>query len=124
MHKVKTGTRKELHPYGKRLRLWLTPGRGMWLGAPDFPDNVRPLMKHLCRVTFNLWIETIPESKFMWGSDTSGPEAWLGVTLQAKELVAEILCARVKRGLMSADAAWEFAQHALRDNARRFYGYG
>ena len=74
------------------------------------------------RTTFNAWIESIPESKFMWGSDSSGPEAWLGVTLETKELVAEILCERVRRGQMSEQSAFEFATNALRDNAKRFYG--
>jgi hypothetical protein len=74
------------------------------------------------RSTLNEWIESVPESKFMWGSDSSGPEAWLGVTLETKELVAEILGQRVRRGQMSEQTAFQFATNALRDNARGFYG--
>ncbi len=74
------------------------------------------------RTTFNEWIESVPESKFMWGSDSSSPEAHLGVTLETRELIADILCQRVRRGRMSEASAFEFAQNALRDNARRFYG--
>jgi predicted TIM-barrel fold metal-dependent hydrolase len=73
------------------------------------------------RGTFNQWIESIPQSKFMWGSDSSSPEAHLGVTLETRELVADILCDRVRQGLMSESSAYEFARGALSENARRFY---
>jgi hypothetical protein len=57
----------------------------------------------------------------MWGSDSSSPEAWLGVTIQTRELVGDILRHRVRQKEMSALSAMEFARDALCENARGFY---
>lgn len=66
-------------------------------------------------------LDTVPYNKFYWGGDCHFIEESAGSFAFGKDVVAQVLAARVERGLMTGDLAREVARGIFRDNAVRFF---
>jgi hypothetical protein len=66
-------------------------------------------------------LDTVPYNKFFWGGDCHFIEESAGSLIFGKDVVAQVLAARVKRGLMTEELAREVTRGIFRDNAIRFF---
>ena len=66
-------------------------------------------------------LDCVPGNKFFWGGDCHVIEESTGSLEFGKDVVAEVLAARVERGLMTEEAAKQIAQGIFRENAVRFF---
>jgi hypothetical protein len=66
-------------------------------------------------------LDTVPYNKFYWGGDCHFIEESAGSLAFGKDVVAQVLAARVERGLMTEVLAREIARGIFRDNAIRFF---
>jgi hypothetical protein len=66
-------------------------------------------------------LDTVPYNKFYWGGDCHFIEESAGSLAFGKDVVAQVLAARVERGLMTEALAREVARGIFRDNAIRFF---
>ncbi len=66
-------------------------------------------------------LDCVPYNKFFWGGDCCFIEESAGSLEFGKDVVAEVLAARVKRGLMTESVAREIARSIFRENAIRFF---
>lgn len=66
-------------------------------------------------------LDTVPYNKFFWGGDCHFIEESAGSLIFGKDVVAEVLAARVERGLMTEDLAKEIARRIFRDNALGYF---
>jgi len=68
------------------------------------------------------WLETVPASKIMaFGGDAMHIECTYAQLMFAKQIVANVLIAKVRDGYFSEDEAKRVAQMILHDNAIRIY---
>ncbi len=66
-------------------------------------------------------LDTVPYNKFFWGGDCAFIEESVGSLEFGKGVVAQVLAARVERGLMTEDVARDVALKIFRENALRFF---
>jgi predicted TIM-barrel fold metal-dependent hydrolase len=66
-------------------------------------------------------LDTVPSNKFFWGGDCHFIEESAGSLAFGKDVVARVLAARVRRGLMTEETALEVARGIFRDNAIRVF---
>ncbi|RKN79265.1 amidohydrolase family protein [Ulvibacterium marinum] len=62
-------------------------------------------------------LDTVPYNKILWGGDEVYIEGSVGALELTKEVIAEVLIARVKRGSLTVDMALLIADHIFRNNA-------
>lgn len=74
--------------------------------------------------TFDEMLDTVPYNKFFWGGDCAMIEESTGSLEYGKEVVAQVLAARVERGLMTEDVAYDVARRIFRENAIHFFRLG
>jgi hypothetical protein len=67
-------------------------------------------------------LDAVPYNKIFWGGDEVYIEGAVGALELAKEIVAEVLIARVKRGSLTVDTALLIADHIFRNNAIQLLG--
>ena len=67
------------------------------------------------------WIETVPQSKLLWGGDCQIVEETYGHTLVMREIVAQVLKEKVESGYFGLEVAEEIAVRILRQNAIDLY---
>jgi hypothetical protein len=65
--------------------------------------------------------DTVPYNKFFWGGDCHFIEESTGSLEFGKDVVAQVLAARVERGLLTEDVAQDMALKIFRENAIRFF---
>ncbi len=66
-------------------------------------------------------LDCVPYNKFFWGGDCGLIEESTGSLEFGKDVVAQVLAARVERGLMTEDVAREIALKIFRENAINFF---
>ncbi len=66
-------------------------------------------------------LDCMPYNKFFWGGDCHFIEESTGSLEFGKSVVAEVLAARVGRGLLTEDVAKDIAHKIFRDNAIQFF---
>lgn len=66
-------------------------------------------------------LDTVPYNKFFWGGDCSLIEESTGSLEFGKDVVAQVLAARVERGLMTEEVAKDVALKIFRENAIFFF---
>lgn len=68
------------------------------------------------------WLELVPLTRFLWGSDSSAqPESIVGIDRITRHLIAGVLEDALDEGLMDAGRALRFVELAFRENARRIF---
>jgi hypothetical protein len=65
--------------------------------------------------------DLVPYNKFFWGGDCHYIEESVGSLEFAKDVVAQVLAARINRGLMTREVARDAALKLFRENAVRFF---
>jgi hypothetical protein len=71
--------------------------------------------------SFDEMLDCIPYNKFFWGGDCCFIEESAGSLEFGRDVVAEVLTARIERGLMTEEVAREIASGIFRENAIRFF---
>ncbi len=71
--------------------------------------------------TFDEMLDTVPYNKFFWGGDCSLIEEAVGSLEFGKDVVAQVLAARVKKGHMTEEVALDVALKIFRENAIHFF---
>lgn len=66
-------------------------------------------------------LDCVPYNKFFWGGDCQFIEESVGSLEFGKDVVAQVLAARVERGLMTEDVARDVAMKIFRENAILFF---
>ncbi len=66
-------------------------------------------------------LDCVPYNKFFWGGDCCFIEESAGSLEFGKDVVAEVLEARINRGLMTEEVARDIARSIFRENAIRFF---
>jgi hypothetical protein len=67
------------------------------------------------------WFDLVPYNKFFWGGDCHYIEESVGSLEFAKDVVAQVLAARINRGLMTREVARDAALKIFRENAIRVF---
>jgi hypothetical protein len=67
------------------------------------------------------WLDTVPGAKLEWGGDCQHVEAVYGHVLQARQVVARALAAKVASGAFDEEVAVDLAKKLLRDNVWQIY---
>lgn len=79
---------------------------------------------YVFKQTLHTWIETIPANKiFAVGGDSNYIEGAYGHCKLARQLVHDVLAAKVAEGYFTETEAISYAQRVLRDNALDFYRF-
>lgn len=71
--------------------------------------------------SLDVMLDCVPYNKICWGGDCALIEESVGSLLFAKDIVAEVLTLRVKRGVMTQELALEIVERIFRDNAIGIY---
>ncbi len=71
------------------------------------------------RAVLDDWIERVPHSKLMWGTDASLVEEMFALVMNFRSVLVELLTERVECGYFSIQTAKEIAKAILGANARR-----
>jgi len=66
-------------------------------------------------------LDCVPYNKIFWGGDCHLIEESAGSLEYAKDVVAEVLAARVHRGILTEDLAMEITDRIFRENAIEFF---
>ncbi len=66
-------------------------------------------------------LDCVPYNKFFWGGDCTTIEGSVGALEFGKEVVVQVLAARVKRGFMTEEVARDVALKLFRENAIRIF---
>jgi hypothetical protein len=82
--------------------------------------NGYPGPSGLKRVLYELF-EYVPYHKFCWGADCGAAEESVGIYMQAREVLAEVLARKVDEGWEDLDTAKMIGRAILRGNAIRLY---
>ena len=80
----------------------------VWLAQISREESVNAL---------DLMLDCVPYNKFFWGGDCGLIEESAGSLAFARDVVSEVLSARVKRGLMTEEVAFEIVDRIFRQNA-------
>ena len=67
--------------------------------------------------SLDVMLDCVPYNKFFWGGDCNNIEGEVGALEYGKDVVAEVLSKRVKRGLLTEETAMEIAERIFRENA-------
>jgi hypothetical protein len=67
--------------------------------------------------TLDVMLDCVPYNKFFWGGDCQLIEESVGSLEFGKDVVAEVLSKRVKRGLLTEELALKIADRIFRENA-------
>ncbi|MBE0676655.1 MAG: amidohydrolase family protein [Bacteroidales bacterium] len=67
--------------------------------------------------SLDLMLDCVPYNKFFWGGDCNNIEGETGALEYGKDVVAEVLAKRVKRGLLTEEVAMEILDRIFRGNA-------
>jgi hypothetical protein len=65
----------------------------------------------------DVMLDCVPYNKIFWGGDCHLIEESVGSLGYAKDVVAEVLAARVRRGVLTEDVAFEIIDRIFRENA-------
>jgi predicted TIM-barrel fold metal-dependent hydrolase len=68
--------------------------------------------------------DAVPYNKFFWGGDCHFIEESTGSLEFGKSVVAEVLSARIERGLLTRELAKEMIRHIFRENAVEVFQLG
>jgi hypothetical protein len=66
-------------------------------------------------------LDGVPHNKFFWGGDCQYIEESTGSLFFGKDVISQVLAARVERGLMTEDIAYDVARRIFRQNAIDFF---
>ncbi len=67
--------------------------------------------------SLDVMLDCVPYNKFFWGGDCNNIEGEVGALEYGKDVVAEVLAKRVKRGLLTEETAMEITDRIFRENA-------
>jgi hypothetical protein len=87
--------------------------RNVYLDIVWLPQISREAAVHALDEMF----DCVPYNKFFWGGDCALIEESTGSLEFGKDIVAQVLAKRIKRGLLTKETAFDIAQRIFRDNA-------
>ncbi len=67
--------------------------------------------------SLDVMLDCVPYNKFFWGGDCNNIEGEAGALEYGKDVVAEVLAGRVKRGLLTEETAMDIIDRIFRENA-------
>jgi hypothetical protein len=79
------------------------------------------ISKEIARSALSQWIDLIPANKLLWGGDCGRVETAYGALLFAKEIVADVLAAKVCEGYFDIDLAFYLANAIFNENAKTIF---
>ena len=79
------------------------------------------LSPSVCRRCLNEWLDLVPVSKLMHGSDVQTVEHLHAITLRVRDLLADVLSDRIRSREISESQGLEIARRILRTNATDLY---
>lgn len=71
----------------------------------------------MARRAYQEWLNAVPSSRMMWGSDTQTPEDTYGATELTRRCLAEALAEMVEHGELRQEQALRIGRQVLRENA-------
>lgn len=78
-----------------------------------FRRSLKPMLEE--------WLELAPCSKFMFGTDAYTPECYYAATVNAREVLGEVVAELVEEGAWTARQGEDVIRRLLRENARRVF---
>jgi hypothetical protein len=79
------------------------------------------ISKNRALVTFNEMLDCVPYNKILWGGDCQLIEETVGSLEFGKQVICEVLAARVSNGQMDKETAKKIISAILRENAIRIF---
>lgn len=79
------------------------------------------ISKQRAIVTFDEMLDCVPYNKYLWGGDCHFIEESVGSLEFGKQVVCEVLAARIKKGEMDEETAQKIISAVFRENAIEFF---
>jgi predicted TIM-barrel fold metal-dependent hydrolase len=89
----------------------------VWLDSVWLPT----LSYSIAKRAFHEWLEMMPPSRILWGSDSSTAEGVYGATELTRRCLAEVLTEKVAAGNLCEEDALRIGRQILRDNALQLF---
>lgn len=68
------------------------------------------------------WLEVVPPTRFVWGSDSGSPENIVGIDSVTRHEIADTLSDLITRRILDERASLRFLEASYRETARRVFG--
>jgi uncharacterized protein len=91
--------------------------RNVWIDSVWLPT----LSYTMAKRAYQVWLETMPSDRIMWGADTVQAEGIYAATEFTRQCLAEALAEKVERGELRENDAAEIGRGILRDNALKLF---
>lgn len=91
--------------------------RNVWIDSVWLPT----LSYTMARRAFQEWLEAVPSSRIMWGSDTGTAEGIYGATAFTRQCLAEALAEKVIRKEVKEQDALRIGWQIMRENALELF---
>ncbi len=91
--------------------------RNVWIDSVWLPTLSYTMGKR----AYQVWLETMPSDRIMWGADTVQAEGIYAATEFTRQCLAEALAEKVERGELNEDDAKQIGRRILRDNALKLF---
>jgi len=79
------------------------------------------ISREIARSSLSQWIDLVPANKLLWGGDCGRVETAYGALLFAKEIVAEILAEKVRKGYFDIKLGFYLANRIFNENAASIF---
>ncbi len=89
----------------------------VWIDSVWLPT----LSYTMAKRAYQVWLETMPSDRIMWGADTVQAEGIYAATEFTRQCLAEALAEKVERGELREEDAAEIGRRILRDNALKLF---
>ena len=91
--------------------------RNVWVDSVWLPQ----ISDTMARRAYQEWLDVMPSSRIMWGSDVQIPEGVYGAADLTRQCLAEALAERIARGDLRHEDAQRIGRQILRENALRLF---
>ena len=89
----------------------------VWIDSVWLPT----LSYTVAKRAYQVWLETMPSDRIMWGADTVQAEGIYAATEFTRQCLSEALAEKVERGELREDDAVAIGRGILRDNALKLF---
>lgn len=94
-----------------------TKFRNVWVDSVWLPQ----ISDTMARRAYQEWLDVMPASRIMWGSDVQIPEGVYGAAELTRDCLAEALAEKVAGGRLRLEYAERIGRQILRENALRLF---
>ncbi len=91
--------------------------RNVWVDSVWLPT----LSYTMAKRAYQVWLETMPSDRIMWGADTVQAEGIYAATEFTRQCLAEALAEKVERAELREEHAITIGRQILRDNALKLF---